>query len=282
MIGERWNTLVAPPTERELEAAMAAVRVRALEHWKRRIWRGRALLAVAFVAVAAAGAAGGRGLGSSVRLSADEPDYAPSPRYRATVEAGPVIGAAPPGDLRRFHVARLTEMDGVPIAQGDAWVEGPEGTAFYLTVFYEGQRFGGDVSIFTFGDSIAVNITGHVESFLGWTDRGGRVTERRSVNTGLRAHAGQRLTFYPFGSGRDADGARTAVTITGPWADAPVERVTWRESRADSVLYRFGRGAAIAENRQWLATRQPIRYANRNVGGLFVRPRWLPPEARLR
>ena len=274
MIGEQWDTLVAPPTERELEAAMAAVRVRALEHWKRRIWRGRALLAAAFVLVGTAGMVGGRSMGNLFNLAPEEPEAWSGSGFRSSLELGRLVGTAAPGDLRRFHIARRTEMDGVTINEGSAWIEGPDGTAFSLSVGHERERFTGTVSIMPFGDSMTVNIAGQQTRLLGYTDRGGRVVETLRIRHVTRARAGQQLVFYPFGEARDPDGAQTVVHIDGPWAPLPTSRVRWRTAASDSVLLRW-RGNTGSLDPYWLAVSKDIRYTVDNIVSVGIRPRWI-------
>lgn len=275
MIGDAWNTLVAPPTDRELDAAMAEVRVRAIGHARRGARRGR-VLSLAGVSVALTLAVlAGRSMGTGLRLYediTDIPGFAELGRLPIVTVAGPSVSAAA---AQRFHVTMRTEMDGVVIGEGEAWIEGPNGTAFEFTATHMNATFQGAVMPGLRGESLWVSIGGSFSNGLGFTREGRRVSEQAMIGNGVKLRVGEIVEFYPFGRATAPGTANTVMRIEGPVAASPTHHVVWRSASEDTA------GSHRAGSAGFEAAGRGVRYAVRG-GALRVRALWHEPPVRVR
>jgi hypothetical protein len=282
MIGDPWNTLVAAPTKRELDAAMAEVRVRAMGHARRREWRSRAWSALGYVVVAGVALVGGRSLGTGLRLygSLDEVpvDAGGWPSARAVAGSATVAR----GDLQRYHITLRTELDGVPIGEGEVWVEGPNGTAFRLHVSQLDRSFAAQVVPLVQGDSMKLLVNGDVTNELGFTRNHGRVTEQVPVGLLLSYSRGAVAEVLPFGRRRGSGIPYTVIRVEGPDASPPRGAVRWRGAGDSVAFLSYLTGEQGLTNSSVEAARRGVRAAMANVGALTVVPQWFVPPLRLR
>lgn len=275
MIGETWNVLAVAPTDRELDAALAEVRVRAMAHQGRRARIHSARSGVIAAVLVGVGFMGGRTVGGGVRFYDTWRPWMARAQDAAVavVEPGAVAAEMPlaPG-LQRWHVHAATELDGQIISQGDGWVEGPPGTGLTLSTGYEHNGFSGTVMPSIEGDSVTLRVAGALMHSLGKTARGGDVTERIWVNRRIAVKLGTRVTIYPFGRARTAEGALTTLTIEGPGAPAPAGPVQWLPLT----------GRTFMRQADSLALQHGVRYADRNVGAIDVKGTWYPRARAIR
>ncbi len=260
MRGEEWGRLVSAPSVTEVEAALAGVKVRAIPIARRRARNRRAGIALGIVVAGIGGVVVGRmSPAASIAASPFPPPGA------ATLSIVPLGHPAEVSQRWRWHLKAWSEMDGVRYDEGEAWVEGPSGTGLQFTRYDEAMSYSGGVDAMPVGHSIQINIHGQSESFS--VGQGVSYTARVSGNSQAQIMPGQGVLFAPFG---DKVGGK--ILIEGPFATAPEGTPRWQEPRSGN----WDTAAAA-----WMA-HSGIRYANSNIGPLWVRPTLRPKPGLLR
>jgi hypothetical protein len=264
--------LVAEPTAKELDAALADVRVRAVPIARRRARNRQAVTFIGLLLIGGAGAAVGR---MSVTTAAWDSEYdgraAGQPKVIVEGGAHPVVVA---GSTLRWHVTSWDELQGYQWNKADAWIEGPEGTGFELTVTSLGAALHGSYRpMLLGGDSQMVTLGGTVSHRLGITRDGFSVKAEGQLWQNEATVRGATIVVFPFGTKGEM---LTTVRFDGPYAEAPDDPVRWQA--ADTM-----------DASEWIASRrrhgvaQGVRYAVNNLGALSVQPFFqiVPPRVRV-
>ncbi len=233
MIGEQWNTLVAKPSERELDAAMAAVRVRALEHWKRRVWRGRALQVAGYVAVALIFGYAGWNAAGLRAMNGDALDGTSTAWPDGTVRAMkvPSTETALSDGVRRYRITAWTEIEGVQVLAGESFIESAHPMTLQLSASFETAVLSGMLSIVPGGSTTSYNGFLSLRRKVTVSPRGLAVYEDGRAGVSLSADSGTAALFTLF---PDIPGYRPILRIEGPWAAPPGRRLHWQTVGADT------------------------------------------------
>ena len=265
MRGNEWNRLVSEPTATELNAALAEVRVRAVPIARRRARQRGAGLMLAVIAVGVLGTAAGRVTAPGLQLEPHDESWAHGIGgwHASTVAGGPAVTD---GASWRWHVTAVDEMEGTQLNAGEAWIEGPVGTFFDLTLSSFGSQFQGPVRLYRRSDSTFVRIEGRVTRNLG-SVREARIQADWDAQSELIVRPGEAIVLKPFGS---AGEVATTVRIEGPYAAAPAGTMRW--IRPDTLRVRRRDRASEAAK-----VAAGVRHALSGSSALFISTVFIPP-----
>lgn len=297
MRGESWERLVALPSERELDAALAEVRVRAIGIAHHRARSRRAWWTLASLAVVVGGVVLGR---VSAGVSAlpvtgrwSGPNSAEWNGWNAAELGGvattfsladaelPSVTEEP---VRRFFIHSWTEFEGVRFDEGHAWVEGPVGTGFLIGADDGERRFGGAVHVRTRGDTMLLSVSSRTRRLFARSRAGRPLFEEGEGRRGFALPPGRALEIRPFGPARSGQ-PTLVVRIEGPRVPPPGAGVRWRRGPVEmdqSRPFSYWMWGLADRGADWqvvLAGRRGAVYGHRGVGGVWVMPLFDPQPA---
>ncbi len=268
MRGE-FDRLVMVPTARELDAALAEVKVRARPIARRRARRRRQLAVLGFLALTVGGAAVGRATAPGLRTIPDEGAAVLRGAAAPWSAIEPSPEGAVTGSVERYHVSVWTEWDGVRYAASEGWVEGPRGV---------GMRVNHNTFTLNLRPEVGPGATRYRVAVttrrpLGRTADGVRLEGLGRARLDLAVPSGQALVLAPLGRPHRSE-PTTYVRVVGPHGELPAGEPQWQRpdpARASRWPAWWPYAEPVDLGTEWrIARRAGVRFTGSGFSATFL------------